>query len=196
MAFHCIYAMWHYEHPWTWALTGLLWYACDYLYVILYIILHFATLHNLHPVTHTEPGKCICHPHCNSAWQRTERWLVHGDAGIMKTDWAMGSYGDTGETEIAWVTGSIYLGTPGVDSHHLIFWYTELHTVYFTAVALTGTFWDCVYPYTWGESSWPGSITSSHPHSMILEPELLFLRTIFWMLRVVRRTVDKEVSAF
>jgi hypothetical protein len=41
---HSIFDAWHYEVLWTCTLTWLLWYACDYVHLILYIILHSTNL--------------------------------------------------------------------------------------------------------------------------------------------------------
>ena len=46
MVIGSIFDTWHYEVLWTYALTTLLWYACDYVPLILYIMLHSTKLPN------------------------------------------------------------------------------------------------------------------------------------------------------
>jgi len=64
-------------------------------------------------------------------------------------------YGDTGVTEVDWVTGSTFSGDPGVDGHHLIF-------ISSGSTQLRGF-------------SRPGSIISSHvlPRLLELEPPIM-----------------------
>jgi len=64
-------------------------------------------------------------------------------------------YGDTGETEVDWATGSTYSGDSAVDRHHLIF-------ISSGSTQLRGL-------------SRPGSIISSHFHPRLLELEWFFL---------------------
>jgi hypothetical protein len=44
MVIHSIFDAWHYEILWTYALTRLLWYTCDFVCWILYITLHTTNL--------------------------------------------------------------------------------------------------------------------------------------------------------
>jgi len=56
---------------------------------------------------------------------------------MIETGWATGAYRDTEVMEIAGRSGSIYLGDPGVDSHHLILSSNEFHTLTFPAFVPT-----------------------------------------------------------
>jgi len=110
-------------------------------------------------------------------------------------------YGDTGVTEVERVTGSIYSADPGVDRHHLIsissYHTMTIHTLSFPTFGLTRSVRDIVDPRNCVGSSTPGSIISSHPIRMFLEPAPLFLMNSVWMSREVRRrSVDGGLSAF
>jgi len=89
-------------------------------------------------------GKSVSHHHHHSAWQRSERWQVYRDTGMMEMekDWVTGAYGDAGVMEMGCATGSIYSGDPGVDRSHLISSYhTTNYTLYlFPTFALTRSF--------------------------------------------------------
>jgi len=91
-------------------------------------------------------GKSVSHHHPHSAWQRNEQWQVWADTGMMETDWAIGVYAVSGVREIDWATGRIYSGDSGVDSHHIILSYTELHTLSFPTLDLTPSFLNFVDP--------------------------------------------------
>ena len=88
-------------------------------------------------------------------------------------------YGDTGVTEVASVTGSIYSADPGVDRHYLISISSnhtmKIHTLSFLNFALTCTVHHIVDPRNCMGSSMLGSIISSHLIPMLLEPKTLLL---------------------
>jgi len=103
------------------------------------------------------------------------------------------TYGDTGIMEMDWATGSIYLGVPGVDRHHLIIWNTH-----------------SINPHSWSHALWPrvhGStqfvsfimavypFISCHPLPILLELEPLCLTNSFRMPCEVRRSVEDGLSA-
>jgi len=63
---HSIFDTWHYEVLWTCNLTRLLWYACNYMRLILYIMLHS---------THLKPN---CQMHiiaCSQVRSEVHSWL-------------------------------------------------------------------------------------------------------------------------
>lgn len=64
--------------------------------------------------------KVVSQYHRHSAWQRTMRWWVYIDTGMMEIDWETGEYGDTEVTEREGVTSSIHSGQLRLDSHHPI----------------------------------------------------------------------------
>jgi len=66
MVIHSIYDMWHYESPWTYVLTWVLWYTCDCVCWILYIMLHTTNL------------KASCQMHfmgCSQVRSEVHSWL-------------------------------------------------------------------------------------------------------------------------
>jgi len=109
-------------------------------------------------------------------------------------------YGDTVVPKVERVTGSIYSADRGVDRHHLISISTnqtmKIHTLSFPTFGLTRSVRDSVDPRNCVGSSMPGSIISSDPIPMLLEPELLFLMNSDWMSQEVRLSVDGGLSAF
>jgi len=70
-AIHIIYDAWHYKAPWTWALTRLLWSACDYVRFILYIMLHTT---NLKPNCQMH---CLAHSQVSYEVHFWLRWIAH-----------------------------------------------------------------------------------------------------------------------
>jgi len=58
MLIHSIFDAWHYEGLWTYVLTRLLWYTCDFVRWILYITLH--TIHHTAYYTHAAYNKLEC----------------------------------------------------------------------------------------------------------------------------------------
>jgi len=105
--------------------------------------------------------------------------------------------GDTGVTEVARVTGSIYSADPRVDSHHLIsiwsYHIMKLHTLSFPTSGVTHS----VSRYTqFRGSSMPGSIISSHAIPMLVEQEPLILKNSASTLPAVSLSVDSGPSAF
>jgi len=62
MVIHSIFDMWHCDILWTYALTRLLWYACDFVHWILYITLH--TIH--HAAYYTLESKVLDALHARS----------------------------------------------------------------------------------------------------------------------------------
>jgi len=100
-------------------------------------------------------------------------------------------YGDTAVTEVARVTGSIYSADPGLDRHHLISLSShhtmKIHTLSFPTFGLTRSVDGSTQ---FRGSSTPGSIISSHPIRMLIEPEPLYRMNSVWMSRGLRRSVD------
>jgi len=91
--------------------------------------------------------------------------------------------------------GSIYLQDLGVDRHHLILLYNEIHTLPFSALgshALLPSFHRSTQFVWFLMGSFP--IISSHPLATLLEPEPLFLTNSVWMPCEVRQSVDVGVG--
>jgi hypothetical protein len=90
--------------------------------------------------------------------------------------------GETAITEMNRVTGSIYLGDPGVDRHHLILSYNEIHTLSFPALGshtLLQSFHRATQFVWFLVARYP--IISSHSLPTLLKPEQLFLTNSVWM---------------
>jgi len=108
-------------------------------------------------------------------------------------------YEDTGVMEVARVMGSIYSADPGVDTHHLIsissYHTMNIHTLSFPTFALTQCPKFRRFVQLRGSST-PGSIISSHLIVTLLQPEPLWIMNSMWMLREVRWSVDRWLSAF
>jgi len=107
-------------------------------------------------------------------------------------------YGDSGVTKVQTVMGRTYSADPGVDSHHLIsiLSYDTMKIHYFSQpFGLTRSVRNIMDPRNCVGSSPLGSIITSHPIPMLLDPELLFLMSSLWISRGVRRSVYSGLSA-
>jgi len=86
------------------------------------------------------------HHRHHGGWHKTEWQRVYGRTGMIKMDWVKRAYWGKAVMETDWAMGSICLGDPGVDSHHLILSYNKLHTLSFPAFARTGSIQDFIDP--------------------------------------------------
>jgi hypothetical protein len=95
---------------------------------------------------------------------------------------------DTRVMEVDRVMGSIYLTDRGVDKYHLIsfssYSYNQNTHFIFPNSESHSLCPRCCGSMQWHGSSTPDSIISSHPISILLKPEPLFLINSFWMLHV------------
>jgi len=107
-------------------------------------------------------------------------------------------YRDTGVTVVERVMGSIYSAHPGVDRHLIsILSYHSMKIHYLSQpFGLTHSVRDIMDPRNCVGSSTSGSIISSHPIPMLLEPKLLFFINSLWMSREVRWSVEGGLSGF
>jgi len=79
MVIHRIFDAWHYEVLWTCTLTRLLWYACNYVHLILYIILHFTNLKSNYQMHFIARSQVIVHSQIIEHSQVIVRSQVHSE---------------------------------------------------------------------------------------------------------------------
>ena len=107
---------------------------------------------------------------------------------------------DGGRTEIDYTTASIYSTDqrthrlPYLILYLILSYHTTNYTLYIPIFWSYSRFLKLCGSMQLRWSSWLGSIISSHPLSMHLEPEPLFLMNSFWMPREVRQHVDDGLA--
>jgi len=109
------------------------------------------------------------------------------------------AYEDTVVIEVERVTGSLYSADPGVDRHYLIsiLSYHTMKIHYLPQLfSLIRSVRDIMDQCNCVGSSMLGRMISSHPISMLLEPEPLLLMNSLWMSWEVQRSVEGGLSAF